>query len=353
MNNKTILLSLLAMAAIQASAQRITAKNEIIDCGNVNYETPVTVKFELTNKGSELTINKVRTSCGCTTVDYPRTTIQKGDNFTVSATYDARQLGHFEKEVALFCNSQKEPFYLKMRGVVVDGEHDVACTYNYKIDGMMLDKNDIEFDDVNRGDFPVQRISVKNTTGQSISPVVMHLPSYLSATVSPTHIAPGRTGVISVKLNSKKLRDFGLTQTSVYLAKNPGEKVSQDKEVSVSAVLLPDFDNMSETQLANSPQIKLSASTLDLSQQNGKATNAGTIIIENTGRGELDIRSLQMFTTGMSVKLNKTKIKSGEQAKMKISINRKQLRNARSKPRVLMITNDPAAPKVVISVKAE
>jgi hypothetical protein len=181
----------------------------------------------------------------------------------------------------------------------------------------------------------------------------MHLPSYLSATVSPTHIAPGRTGVISVKLNSKKLRDFGLTQTSVYLAKNPGEKVSQDKEVSVSAVLLPDFDNMSETQLANSPQIKLSASTLDLSQQNGKATNAGTIIIENTGRGELDIRSLQMFTTGMSVKLNKTKIKSGEQAKMKISINRKQLRNARSKPRVLMITNDPAAPKVVISVKAE
>ena len=144
-----------------------------------------------------------------------------------------------------------------------------------------------------------------------------------------------------------------MTQTSVYLAKKPGEKVSHDKEVSVSAVLLPDFDNMSETQLYNAPQIKLSASELDLSGKNGKQLNAGTIIIENVGRSELDIRSMQMFTTGMNIRLNKSKIKPGEQAKMKISVNRKQLRNARSKPRVLMITNDPNNSKVVISVKTE
>ncbi len=353
MYNKTMIISLLALASLNASAQRITAKNEIIDCGNVNYEQPVTVKFELTNKGSELTINQVRVSCGCTSVDYPHAAIQKGDNFTVSATYDARQLGHFEKEIALFCNSEAQPYYLKMRGVVVDGSCDFTGTLDYKIDGMLLDRNDLEFDDVNRGDFPVQRINLKNNTGETISPVVMHLPAYLSATVSPTDIAPGKMGVVAIKLNSKKLRDFGLTQTSVYLAKKPGEKVSHDKEVSVSAVLLPDFDNMSETQLYNAPQIKLSASELDLSGKNGKQLNAGTIIIENVGRSELDIRSMQMFTTGMNIRLNKSKIKPGEQAKMKISVNRKQLRNARSKPRVLMITNDPNNSKVVISVKTE
>ncbi len=353
MNNKTIILALLAMASTDVMAQRIAAKNEIIDCGNVVYESPVTVKFELTNKGNELKIDQVRVSCGCTTVDYPRQTINRGDVFTVSATYDARQLGHFEKEVALFCNSSKKPFYLKMRGVVVAETSDFLGSFPYKIDGMMLDVNDVEFDDVNRGDYPVQLIHVKNTTPETISPVIMHLPSYLSSSVSPTDIAPGKTGVVSLKLNSKKLHDFGLTQTSVFLAKKPGEKVSMDKEISVSAVLLPDFDNMSETQLANAPSIKLSETTLDLSTPADKQSVSGNIIIENSGRSTLDIRSMQMFTSGMNVKLNKSKLKPGEQAKLKITINRKQLRNVRSKPRVLIITNDPKQPKVVIKVKVK
>ena len=353
MNNKTMILSLLAMASVDAMAQRITAKNEIVDCGSVMYETPVTVKFELTNKGSELNIDQVRVSCGCTTVDYPRTAIPKGDSFTVTATYDARQLGHFEKEVALFCNSSKHPFYLKMKGVVVDEISDFTGTCEHKIDGMMVDKNDVEFDDVNRGDYPVQLIHIRNNTPETVSPVIMHLPSYITATVSPTHIAPGKTGVASLKLDSRKLRDLGLTQTSVFLGKKPGEKVSLDKEISVSAVLLPDFDNMSETQLANAPKINLSETTLDLGSFGDKSSKSGIIFIENTGRSELDIRSMQMFTSGMSVKLNKSKLKPGEQAKLKITVNKKQLRSARSKPRVLMITNDPTQPKVVVKVKVK
>ena len=341
------------MASLDAMAQRISAKNEIIDCGNVLYESPVTVKFELTNKGNELNIDQVRVSCGCTTVDYPRQTIHRGDPFTVTATYDARQLGHFEKEVALFCNSSTKPFYLKMRGVVVGEANDFTGNFSYKVGGLMVDKNDVEFDDVNRGDYPVQLIHIRNNTPETVSPVIMHLPSYITATVSPTHIAPGKTGVASLKLDSRKLRDLGLTQTSVFLGKKPGEKVSLDKEISVSAVLLPDFDNMSETQLANAPKINLSETTLDLGSFGDKSSKSGIIFIENTGRSELDIRSMQMFTSGMSVKLNKSKLKPGEQAKLKITVNKKLLRSARSKPRVLMITNDPTQPKVVVKVKVK
>lgn len=341
------------MASLDAMAQRISAKNEIIDCGNVLYESPVTVKFELTNKGNELNIDQVRVSCGCTTVDYPRQTIHRGDPFTVTATYDARQLGHFEKEVALFCNSSTKPFYLKMRGVVVEEANDFTGNFSYKVGGLMVDKNDVEFDDVNRGDYPVQLIHIRNNTAETVSPVIMHLPSYITATVSPTHIAPGKTGVASLKLDSRKLRDLGLTQTSVFLGKKPGEKVSLDKEISVSAVLLPDFDNMSETQLANAPKINLSETTLDLGSFGDKSSKSGIISIQNTGRSELDIRSMQMFTSGMSVKLNKSKLKPGEQAKLKITVNKKQLRSARSKPRVLMITNDPTQPKVVVKVKVK
>jgi hypothetical protein len=57
-----------------------------------------------------------------------------------------------------------------------------------------------------------------------------------------------------------------------------------------------------------------------------------------------------MFTSGMKVKLNKTKLQSGEQAKLKITVDAKEIKKARSKPRVLMITNDPKRAKVIINV---
>jgi len=350
MSRRILLAALAVMMSEGAAAQRVSARNEVIDCGNVGYEIPVTVRFELRNKGGDMTVTGVRTSCGCTTADYPRGSVARGDSFYVSATYDARQLGHFEKEVAVYTTASDRPFYLKMRGVVVAEATEVAADYRFTAGSLLVDKNDIEFDDVNRGDTPVERIYFKNTGGKAVTPVVMHLPRYLSATVSPETVQPGRTGVITVRLDTEKLRGFGLTQSSVYLGMYPGDKVSGDKEISVSAVLLPGFDNMSETQKAQAPVMQLSAGSLELGEFGDKASKSGVIMIENVGKSTLDIRSMQMFTGGLKVRLNKTRLRPGDTAKLKVTAYKKQLKTARSRPRVLMITNDPDRPKVVIDI---
>ena len=114
MNKKTILAAVLAAVSLDMAAQRISVKQEVIDCGSVMYETPVTAKFELRNKGSELIIDTVRTSCDCVVAEYPKGTIAKGDNFTVEVTFDARQMGHFYKEAAIYSNASDKPFYLTM-----------------------------------------------------------------------------------------------------------------------------------------------------------------------------------------------------------------------------------------------
>ena len=353
MRDKIVFAALLAFAVSSASAQRISAKHEVIDCGNVLYENPVTAKFELRNKGNDLRIDTVRTSCGCAIANYPKSVIPKGDNFIVELTFDARQLGHFEKEAAIYSNASHKPFYIKMRGVVVDHMTDFSGVYDFALGSVRVDKNYIEFDDVNLGEMPVQRINIINSGSESVSPVVMHLPNYLTASVSPTTIAPGHTGVATITLNSNKLHSYGLTQSSVYLGMFPGDKVSDDKEISVSAVLLPEFRNMSETQLANAPVMKLSTETLDLGSFGDKDEKDGTIIIENQGKSRLNISSMQMFTSGLKVRLNKSRLDPGESAKLKITAYKKHLKNARSKPRVLMITNDPNKSKVVIHVKVK
>lgn len=353
MKRNVILAVLLVSAALEASAQRISAKHEVIDCGNVLYESPVTAKFELRNKGNDLIIDTVRTSCDCVVADYPKGTIAKGDNFMVEVTFDARQLGHFYKEAAIYSNASDKPFYLTMKGVVVDHITDFTGVYDYALGDVRADKNNIEFDDVNLGEMPTQKIHFVNNGTTNVTPVVMHLPNYLTADVSPETVAPGHAGTVSITLNSSKLRSYGLTQSSVYLGMFPGDKVGEDKEISVSAVLLPEFRNMSETQRLNAPVMKLSAETLDLGEFGDKDEKDGTIIIENQGRSRLNISSMQMFTAGLKVRLNKSRLDPGESARLKITAYKKHLKNARSKPRVLMITNDPNKSKVVIHVKVK
>lgn len=353
MKRSVILAALMASAALGAQAQRISAKHEVIDCGNVMYESPVTAKFELRNKGSDLIIDTVRTSCDCVVADYPKGVISKGDNFTVEVTFDARQLGHFHKEAAIYSNASDKPLYLTMRGVVVDHLTDFTGLYDFTLGSVRADKNNIEFDDVNLGEKPIQKIHIINSGTESVSPVIMHLPDYVTASVSPTTIVPGHTGVATLTLNSTKLRSYGLTQSSVYLGMFPGDKVGDDKEISISAVLLPEFRNMSETQRLNAPVMKLSTETLDLGSFDDKDEKSGTIIIENQGKSRLNISSMQMFTSGLKVRLNKSRLDPGESAKLKITAYKKHLKNARSKPRVLMITNDPNKSKVVIHVNVK
>ena len=129
----------------------------------------------------------------------------------------------------------------------------------------------------------------------------------------------------------------------------PGDKVALNKEITVSAVLLPAFQEMSEIELANAPQMRMSAEELNISLK-GKSKAKETITIENVGKSLLDISSLQMFTTGLKVKLTKSRLDPGEKASLKVTVDARTLKAARSKPRLIMITNDPMKPKVIIHI---
>jgi hypothetical protein len=167
----------------------------------------------------------------------------------------------------------------------------------------------------------------------------------------PERLGPGRTGILTVTLNSNELHDYGLTQSAVFLAENPGDTVSADHEIPVSAVLLPSFMGMN-AQKQYAPKMQLSKTTCDI-QFNGKSKKKDVIEITNKGRTELDISSLQLFTGGLQVSLSKSKLQPGEKATLKITALRDELKKVRTRPRILMITNDPDHPKVTITINAK
>lgn len=344
-----------ALLALPASAQKITTQHEVVDCGQVVFNKPVTAEFMLKNDGHKpLVINNVLKSCGCTEVDYPKTGIAAGESFVIKAVYDAKQMGTFTKQVCLYTNAGEDPFILSMRGKVVGSVVDFAGSYDEMLGVIKSDAQEVEFDDVNRGDRPVQRIHIFNPTDELLEPVVMHLPPYLHAFVSPSKVAPHHSAEISFVLDSKKLRDLGLNQTSVYLGERPGDRIAPEKEIVVSAVLLPGFENMTPTKKALAPKIEMSATDLNLGSFNGKKKLKGEILITNKGKSELDIRSMQMFTMGLQVNLKKSKIQPGETVKMKVTAVAADLKKSRVRhPRILMITNDPDHAKVVVKINVQ
>ena len=142
---KLVIIPLLLLALLPANAQKLNVINGDVNCGPVGYESPVTATFELQNKGGrKLRISDVKMSCGCTSVEYPRTDIAGNSTFEIKMTYDARQLGHFDKMAAVYSNGSEKPVYLRMKGVVLAEMNDFVGNYTYSIGDMRIDMNELE-----------------------------------------------------------------------------------------------------------------------------------------------------------------------------------------------------------------
>jgi hypothetical protein len=348
------MLALFLLAGSPVMAQTVSVSEPVQDCGTTSYWTPVTATFQLWNKGQHpLVISDVKADCGCTSVTYPKTPVEVGAPFTVTMTYDARQLGHYYKQAAIRSNGTERPVYIAMKGVILADIHDYSGSYEFSMGDLLLDKNYIEFDDVNRGDQPVQEIYIMNNGNEMMQPNVMHLPTYLSAVVEPMRLSPGHSGKVTLTLHTDKVRQLGLTQTSVYMGKILGERVSQKNELPVSVVLLPDLTSLAGQNKQRAPQLQLSAQQLELGSFDGKSKKTGEIVLTNNGHSPLKVSSLQMFTPGLKVTLGKRELAPGATTKLKVTAYRDRLKSARSKPRVLMITNDPDHAKLVIDINVK
>jgi hypothetical protein len=134
------------------------------------------------------------------------------------------------------------------------------------------------------------------------------------------------------------------------LSRFPGDKVSEENSIPVSAVLLPDFSNMSQQQRLNPPAVELSATELTIPSLAETAKKKLTVVVKNVGKSDLEITDLQVFNSALGVQLKKRILKPGAQTKMKITAYGKYLKKVKGTPRVLMITNDPNCPKVIVKV---
>ena len=330
---------------------KATFDKKIHEFGVVLWKHPATATFTIKNDGDKpLVISNVTTSCGCTVADWTKTPIAPGATGTVSSTFDAKALGHFYKDIGVYCNAADRPIYLMIQGEVSADPKNYTLTHPFEIGAIRLNKDAIEFDDANKGDKPTMEILVANTTSEVYTPVLMHLPPYMEAVAVPERIGKKGTGKIKITLDTDKLPKFGLTTATVYLSRFPGDKVGEENAIPVSAVLLPDFSHISQQQRLNPPAVELSTEELTLPPLTENEKKSQKIVVKNVGKSDLEITDLQVFNSALGVQLKKRVLKPGASTKMKITAYGKYLKKVKGTPRVLMITNDPNCPKIIVRV---
>ncbi len=344
----------MVLAGAACAQPRLAVDRDVANMGEIMFQLPSKVNFALRNTGTApLNITEVIPSCGCTAVDWTRGPIAPGAEGAVTAVYDAKMLGVFQKDLEVYTDASDEPLFLHMQGRVVSKLSDYSGSFPIDLGNVRLNINNIEFDNVNRGDRPMAELQIVNTGRKSYNPYLMHLPAYLSAQYVPEMLSGGRMGKILLTLDSEKLHRLGLTQTSIYLAREAGDKVSEDNEITVSSVLLPDFSSLSAKDREQAPRMELSADTLEMGELGKKGKKSMTVLVSNKGKRMLEIRALQVFSKALAVDLSDRNIGPGETAKLKVSVSAKYPDKVKGSPRVLLITNDPARPKEIITVNVK
>lgn len=350
----TLFYSLCVVLTAMAQA-RFTSNTELINLGQIEWKHPATARYLITNTGDKpLVLTEVEPDCECSSVQWTQIPIAPGETGEVSVTFDAQLLGHFQKSVAVMTNAEPYLVYLRLAGEVVAEIKDFTLTHPYLIGEIRVDKSSLDFPDLYRGESCQLTLGVANLSGRPYEPVLMHLPSYLEASCRPAVLQQGEKGVMTITLHSDRLTDLGLTQSSVYVARFLGDKVSEENELPISAILLPDFSNLSQTELERAPLIRLSAEEVDMRLTLAKKQKAKqNITVTNEGRTPLEISKLQVFHPAVGVALKKRVLQPGESTRLRVTVDRRHVSKSRRPLRLLMITNDPQHPKKEINILAK
>lgn len=96
---------------------QVSVSQTVVDFGKFSMKEKKEHCFALTNMGNNmLVVQDIITSCRCTKAEYSKEPIRPGGTLEVKVIYEADELGHFNKNITVYCNAEKSPLQLTVKG---------------------------------------------------------------------------------------------------------------------------------------------------------------------------------------------------------------------------------------------
>ncbi|MBQ3610059.1 MAG: DUF1573 domain-containing protein [Bacteroidaceae bacterium] len=97
---------------------QVSVSQTVVDFGKFPMHEKKEHSFALINTGNNvLAVQDVITSCGCTKAEYSKEPVRPGGTLEVKVIYEADEPGRFNKSITVYCNAEKSPLQLTIRGL--------------------------------------------------------------------------------------------------------------------------------------------------------------------------------------------------------------------------------------------
>jgi len=312
----------------------------------------VSHKFEFVNTGgTDLIIQNVSASCGCTAPSWTREPVPPGGKGYVAATYNpAGRPGAFRKYVTVISNSNPGSVRLTIAGEVEPKPRTIEDDYRYAMGPMRLKSNHLAFGNLKNTASNEKSLEVINNSDEDVKVAFQKVPKHVSIKMVPAVLKAKQKGLIVATYNAPMRNDWGFVIDRMNLDING--TTDRTYSLVVSANIEEDFSALSEAELANAPVLGVD----DPEFKFGKITQGDkvehTYVLSNSGKTDLVIRKVKASCGCTAVQPDKTVIAPGESVNIKTVFNSAGKVGNQNKT-VTIITNDPKKSKMILWVKGE
>lgn len=286
----------IALTALFTAYSPLSFNGSEHDFGTIREEAgPVVHTFEFTNTGQNpIAIDRVNTSCGCTTPDFPRQPIAPGAKGRVVIEFAPMGYpGAIEKTVTVVSGGGMYVNKLAITGYVTPRPRSVEEEFPYDIGGgVRMDKTFAALGTLPQGHAAAATINMINTSDRMVD--ISLQPFEASGVLeirAPEQLAAGQRGVITLT--------YDLTAHSIY---GPAKDILR---VAVGGVMarqtiyasIVGIDNFRGTDIGNAPRLFLDTQIHDFGRVRRRSEPyIYKTVAANEGASALHIRSVGRAT---------------------------------------------------------
>lgn len=332
---KTLFAFLLAFIPFLSFAQ-LEWENPTLDFGTIKEDAGVATRvFVFTNTGEEnISLNRVVTSCGCTTVKNAKRVIRKGVSDSLAVAYNPiGRPGAFNKLVRVITSDSIYSLYIV--GNVIPSEITVKNRFPIKKGSLALSGGIMAFEDVEL----YQRKSVRffgcNLSDKTLPLRIEGLPHGASYSFYPDTVASGNVFSAAVTFMADTT-DFGMRRFYPVLV--AGEE-QIEMEMSATIVAPHDYD------VSCYAECRIGADRISFPDFGKSERAVADLVLENVGKADLVVKGIASDCENVSSEnAFPMTVKSGGKTRLKFALDAKNENKSILNNIVVIYTNDPRIP---------
>lgn len=351
----TLGLFLHGMTQAQPKSSTMKFEEESWNFGNIKEaDGDVSHTFIFTNTGSDpFVIERVTTSCGCTTPEYTREPVLPGRKGTIKVTFNPEgRPGPFQKTITITSRNSQNQNQLYIKGAVIGRPRSPEEEYPVAVgDQFRTSRQSCGLGYLPRGGAKATTIEYMNVSPTSVMLDVAYSEKndYFTVVFSPQTLPPGGKGVMTLSYDLRQADLWGRLNDEFYLVIN-GKKMPQ--RFSATGIATEDYSALSQQELDRAAKAAFSSQYYHFGTLKAGTIRKRDFTITNNGSQPLKIQYLKKGPhTEITLQEGMT-LEPGQSMNFSATLNTSGLKPGRFMDNTVIILNDPQRPMREIRLAA-